>query len=1420
MKARHVLPLFLAAFALAAHGGEKVIKNGDTLVFMGDSITQFGKDTVDGYLRLVVQGLAANGIDVTWYGVGISGQTAVQMKNRFQNDVVAKDPDVCTIFAGVNDCGSNWPVNTNSTPNDVAAMADMAIANGIKPVLLSPTGVNGEGFKQNVCDYAAAVKGIAQARNIPYAQTYEAFRECVDDPANPVINQFGYKATKDGTHMDVVGNRILAREVLKAFGFDATELANAEAAWNANAPFIEFHPSVQITEAEYMAVKAAAGRAGKSLGEYHRDLFYRGAELMKQNPVRVAATSGATVKLSATPLASLVTYDQMIDCGRAMSTHDSVPAIANYAMLAAVHELPAATAADLPTEPVEAVDTSVFSKQVEFTVSGYAGSSTLADFPVAVRLAAGSPSGFSYADMADSASGSELRFADGSGDSLSYEIEQWNPDGASLVWVKVPALSQGASFTMYYGGEPADAVEPRWTWKADYVGVWHMAEANGTVADSVNGLDAEPIGAAAATQQVAADGVFGKARVNSANAASYNGQSMLKVADSTLLDVGGDFTMSAWVKMTALTTVDGLARFASRNRGGGYAPDWELALPNYTTLNGYAGSLTAVSSTVPSAENSWVHLAAVFNGTTLTTYANGVKLADASISAVQDSDNKLIFGAKDKDVVQGHFTGLFDEFRLRDAVSSADWVKAEYDQSSASFLTAGEATDVSGTPHTHAWGAPSYVWSADNATCTATAVCTGNSAHRKTQTATAAYAVVQAPTADGDGTGRYTATFTDALFSAQTKDVVLPRTGGGVFIKQGTIDHSIVAFNTNDGNGGKGAGIGVNGDYSGPVTIDACLVLGNRAAYAWGASKGGGIGMELKNYGSPVTIRNTTIVGNVSGVEGRSSEGGALSVGSDYSSKLTMVNCIVAGNTTVGGNPDVKLHHATNVDYCLFDAADCVTIETSGEQVGAHCLVGDPKFADAAADDYTLASDSPAKGAGATYSGIGKDLMGGDFANPPSMGCYEFGTTPPPPSIALGEPAARPGTDYNGSAVTVAFTGEIPAGAVASAALTIGGVGYAGTIDAANGTLSFAVPAGVVTAGNAYEGTVSLTVDGVAYTKGVTLAQGTIKVDVNAAWIHETASAFGETGAWSGDKAVVADGAIAVSNATFTAATTAPRASVVTISSTFRFGDPSDEPFDTGSRAGITVVRADGANRYAVLTAAGVATNLAVVADVSAAVTVTVTLDDAAHTVSYSVGGTSLGTYALAERQTGVSTVRYVGPTDVVSLDGAYRFDGLDANLARAGGTEYATVADALASGADPVELLWDASWSPAAAGDYVFATNGHALVVGGSLAYRVTDNGDGTVTVTVAGDAATPEPASISVGASTVRVGVSGAKADRWYALEKTTDLAVDFAVDVATWTKGSDLLAGTGELSIALDENEPAAFYRVVESDVAPSL
>ena len=82
-------------------------------------------------------------------------------------------------------------------------------------------------------------------------------------------------------------------------------------------------------------------------------------------------------------------------------------------------------------------------------------------------------------------------------------------------------------------------------------------------------------------------------------------------------------------------------------------------------------------------------------------------------------------------------------------------------------------------PHTHDWGAPSYGWASDNSTCTATAVCTENSAHVTNETVTASYQVVQAATTEAAGTGRYTATFSSALFSTQIKDVVIPQLNPG-----------------------------------------------------------------------------------------------------------------------------------------------------------------------------------------------------------------------------------------------------------------------------------------------------------------------------------------------------------------------------------------------------------------------------------------------------------------------------------------------------------------------------------------------------------------------------------------------------------------------------------------------------------------
>ena len=73
-----------------------------------------------------------------------------------------------------------------------------------------------------------------------------------------------------------------------------------------------------------------------------------------------------------------------------------------------------------------------YARRIPITVTGYdAGRQTLADFPVAVRLSEGAPSGFSYADCA--ADGSDIRFVAAGGAQLAFDTDVWNPAGESLI---------------------------------------------------------------------------------------------------------------------------------------------------------------------------------------------------------------------------------------------------------------------------------------------------------------------------------------------------------------------------------------------------------------------------------------------------------------------------------------------------------------------------------------------------------------------------------------------------------------------------------------------------------------------------------------------------------------------------------------------------------------------------------------------------------------------------------------------------------------------------------------------------------------------------------------------------------------------------------------------------------------------------
>lgn len=73
--------------------------------------------------------------------------------------------------------------------------------------------------------------------------------------------------------------------------------------------------------------------------------------------------------------------------------------------------------------PVRAavIDPGAFDYHAPFTVTGYTGSEPLENFPVLVRLSAGSPVGFAYADCA--AGGADLTFTDDGGNVIPREID-------------------------------------------------------------------------------------------------------------------------------------------------------------------------------------------------------------------------------------------------------------------------------------------------------------------------------------------------------------------------------------------------------------------------------------------------------------------------------------------------------------------------------------------------------------------------------------------------------------------------------------------------------------------------------------------------------------------------------------------------------------------------------------------------------------------------------------------------------------------------------------------------------------------------------------------------------------------------------------------------------------------------------------
>lgn len=97
------------------------------VVFFGDSITDFWIQEAPDFFR-----------NKAYIDRGIGGQTTPQLLVRFRQDVVALHPAVVVILGGINDLsGLTGPSTPEMIEGNLQSMIEIAVANGIKPILAS-----------------------------------------------------------------------------------------------------------------------------------------------------------------------------------------------------------------------------------------------------------------------------------------------------------------------------------------------------------------------------------------------------------------------------------------------------------------------------------------------------------------------------------------------------------------------------------------------------------------------------------------------------------------------------------------------------------------------------------------------------------------------------------------------------------------------------------------------------------------------------------------------------------------------------------------------------------------------------------------------------------------------------------------------------------------------------------------------------------------------------------------------------------------------------------------------------------------------------------------------------------------------------------------------------------------------------------
>lgn len=310
-------------------------------------------------------------------------------------------------------------------------------------------------------------------------------------------------------------------------------------------------------------------------------------------------------------------------------------------------------------------DPTGYSYTGRFVVAGYDDPEPLTNFPVLIKLGT-NLTGFRYTQVR-SANAADLRFVDSATNELNSEIELWNTNGTSFVWVQLPTLTNGARLRMYWGkvglGVPAYRTNGATFSDGIFTAVWHM-QTNYVTDSTSNRYTATyiPVPSAITTT----NGVIGRALRFNGNVSSDN-----RIRTSTAIRVTNQ-TLSAWVWLEdeirdgVVMTKEGQMFF------------WQQGSDLRFETAPWGGD-TRWPINAAGGLRKWFYLAATQNGLDATLYVNGLQVATWTKSDAPTPGTEWfsIGGGWNR-----LFNGMLDECRVENRARSAAWIKACYQNQS------------------------------------------------------------------------------------------------------------------------------------------------------------------------------------------------------------------------------------------------------------------------------------------------------------------------------------------------------------------------------------------------------------------------------------------------------------------------------------------------------------------------------------------------------------------------------------------------------------------------------------------------------------------------------------------------------------------------------------------------------------------